>query len=198
VRDTVLKLGTAEIVTLAGRPPFRADLELRLLDDGTDRIASAFDRALSLVPLLTKQSVNVFTEKYLARVARLYLWGFDPEVYVMCRAALDSALQDLLVQERVREVLGLGDSAQISLGVRVQLARYSDPALLSDRTWALAYWLKEDGNDVIHTDPHLQLHHRSSREAVESLVEILESFPQASSSVRINRWPADAPWRPTP
>src|SRR5205809_6134641 len=107
----------------------------------------------------------------------------------MCRAALDSALQDQLLEERVREVLGLKDGAQISLGVRVQLARYSDPPLLSDRTWALAYWLKEDGNDVIHTDPHLQLHHRSPKGAIDSLVEILESFPEASG-VRINRWPA--------
>jgi len=185
------------IVGLAKSPLARPDMELLILDEGASRIMAAYDRLLAILPLLLDKPVNRFTENYLSRVAQLHVWGFEPEVHVMCRAVLDSALQELMPADRVREALGWKDSAEISLGARVQLARFTDPPILDETTWPIAWRLKEDGNDVIHVDSAHHLQFASTVDAIAALVRVLVGLPYSEHVHAIRPWPKDAAWRPT-
>ena len=189
-------LDAEHIVGLAKSPLARPDMEMLLLDEGASRTMAAYDRLLTILPRLLSRGVNRFTENYLSRVAQLHVWGFDSEVHVMCRAVLDSALQELLPAESVRSALGWKDSKEISLGVRVQLARFTDPAILDDATWPVAWRLKEDGNDVVHIDSAHHLYFATTIEAITALVHVLSNLPPRDQTRGINRWPKDAKWRP--
>lgn len=191
-------LGQEHIIGLAKSPLAKPDMEMLLLEEGASRTMDAYDRLLSILPVLLGRPVNRFTENYLSRVAQLHIWGFDPEVHVMCRAVLDSALQELLPADKVRSALRRKDSAEISLGARVQLARFTDPPILADSSWAMAWRLKEDGNDVIHIDSAHHLYFSTTTEAITALVHVLGSLPPAEQARAIKPWPENARWRPEP
>jgi len=189
-------LEAKHIVGLARSPLARPDMEMLLLDEGASRTMATYERLLSILPVLLMKPVNRFTENYLTRVAQLHIWGFDPEVHVMCRAVLDSALQELLPAETVRTALRWKESREISLGVRVQLSRFSDPPILDEATWPVAWRLKEDGNDVVHIDSSHHLYFATTTEAITALVGVLSSLPAGQDIRAIEAWPENANWRP--
>jgi len=192
-----IPLETQQIIGLAKSPLARPDVEFLLLDEGASSIMNAYDRLLTVLPLLLNRPVNRFTENYLSRVAQLHIWGFDSEVHVMCRAVLDSAFQELLPADRVRSALGWKNSKEdISLGVRVQLARFTTPAILDHATWALAWRLKEDGNDVLHVDSAHHLYFATTIDAMTALVQVLGDLPPPNQAHAIRPWPKGADWRP--
>jgi hypothetical protein len=85
------------------------------------------------------------------RVAECYVREMRPEFAVMCRAVLDSALQEILTDEAVLKRVG-GDTA--TLERRIQAA-YS-VGIFDDSSFKSANVVREAGNTAAHLTPGLE------------------------------------------
>jgi hypothetical protein len=197
ILDRIIPITQSDVQQLAQVLECRAGIEHLLLEDLEKRVRGAFDRLLELFGCLVAVPTNEFVARYLQRVAWLYIWGFDKEVYVMCRAVLDAALQDLLPEEKVNVALKRKPTRSVSLGERIHLARFSEPVLLIPPIWEMAWRVKEDGNDIVHEDVEHHLQHASPLEAIKAMVMALVTLRPPGTPVSINPPPPDADWRPT-
>jgi hypothetical protein len=175
---------------------FARRLELLVAEEGLRAVEEALPRFHDLLPLLVDAQLNEFSRRYLARVALLYLWGFEKEVFAFSRAVLDASFQELVPDERVKELKAYRKLKETSLHLRLMLARYSEPPLLSETTWRQAYCLKEDGNDVLHEDIEHHLHFSSALQAIEALRDVLHGLPRLHQPVILREIPSNACWTP--
>jgi hypothetical protein len=91
-------------------------ISLEIARQVTRQVDGASDRALKLLGLVRGQGLSVRASAFISRATKLYLWGFDPEAAIMCRAALQAALL-----ERLEPVLDQ-DRAEPNLDALVRLA----------------------------------------------------------------------------
>ena len=185
-----------QVASFAQNDLIRPELEALLLQEGGDMVQRSFGRLLELLPVLVASPLNEFADRYLSHVARLYVWGFDQEVHALCRTVLDAVLQDLLPTDAVKRAIGTRKN-YVTLNDRVQLGRFTDPVLYDVAGWELAFYIKEDGNNVLHDDIRHNLHFKSSLEAIVALTRLLRLLPPPGTRVRIRAIPPNAKSRPT-
>jgi len=190
-----VSLSPDKLTSAVRQPAFRPYVEYALLKEGKERIEGACTRLPQLLPLLITSQVNQFAARYLQRVATLYVWGMDVEIHVMCRAVLDAIMQELIPAEEALKVLkNRKYPSQLTLNDRLCLSRFSTPVLLDEGAWRVAFKLKEDGNDVIHTDVDHALHFPDALEAIRNLRQVLSVLPiPGSASVILNPIPSGTP-----
>lgn len=97
---------------------------------------------------------NDRTRAYLARVARCYCLDHRPELAVMCRAVLDTALQDIAPDEAVRAKLGGKPSERVGLSKRLEFVDAND--LIQGPSREAMARLKKAGDDAVHVAPGLE------------------------------------------
>lgn len=74
----------------------RDRISLDLADHFSEQAVDADKRALRLLGLLMAGGLSGSAAGFLKRAVSLYLWGFEPETAIMCRAALEAALIERL------------------------------------------------------------------------------------------------------
>jgi hypothetical protein len=128
--------------------------EIQLAWEATSLLGAAKTRSMELLLFLSAFTLSPRAAAYLDRATQLYIWGFDPEVAVMCRAVLEAALE-----ERIDE------SELLSLGQRrgkfgFQFYQYVEAAaqkgLISPENRKFADQIREAGNKAVHVSPGLE------------------------------------------
>jgi uncharacterized protein DUF4145 len=105
------------------------------------------DRMMPLIDLMIRQP-GEFTREYLARVAACYIRDMQPEFAVMARAALDSAIQEVIDDDDVLRTVG-GDRADLER--RIHACRTKSWLTAEEERSATA--VRKAGNDAIHVAP---------------------------------------------
>ena len=197
VKGSRLPLPPAVLSVIADTKVLAPFVDYVVLEQGRDLIQRARSRVTLLMPMLLQMPVNEFARRYLHRLATLYVWGFDVEVHVMCRAVLDAIFQELVPAEDAGRLLRRQKKPHaVSLNDRLCLGRFSSPPLLTEDSWVTAYRLKEDGNDVLHQDVDHALNFPDSLKAIAKLREVISRLPDPRTPVRLNPLPANADCRP--
>jgi hypothetical protein len=116
-------------------------LARRLVPD----VGEAADRCFRLGSYVIHHPPSEPVRKYLARLSRCYLAGYDAECVMLCRAVLENA-----VNERFQRS---GTTAPESMRQRLDKAVTSGWMSDKERGDAWTVWIR--GNKVIHSDPEL-------------------------------------------
>jgi hypothetical protein len=81
--------------------PFRVALQVRMTRHLLPSFDLVADRGWHLAELSLKQQPSMQVRRYLKRATRCYLLNLVPECLVMCRAALESAVNDRFIAQSV-------------------------------------------------------------------------------------------------
>lgn len=154
-------------------PLVRDNADFELATDAIQRLRHATDRFVSLLDLVLDHPLSPRASDYLARATRLYVLGFDPECLVMCRAALDAALQERIDDDELQR-LGI---QRRDLWWRIRAAE--SLGLFDTTLRDSADRLRQAGNQAIHTAPGFLVEGiGDARTAVSVLSELLRAlFP---------------------
>lgn len=116
----------------------------------------ARDRVQQLVLLFSQHRPTERAAAYLDRTVRLYLWGFDAEVAILCRSTLEAALEERIDAEAMESC---GFRARGKFGFTAQ--QYIDAAgslgIFADGIDTIAHELRTVGNSAVHAAPGLQI-----------------------------------------
>lgn len=88
-------------------------IAIDLAGDAVRQLDGAQGRMTRLLSLFIVDAPTIRTQDYLRRAARLYVWGFEVESMILCRAVLESALAEVLVDP---------DDAAPNLGTLLKIA----------------------------------------------------------------------------
>ena len=128
-------------------------LEIELARQSVDRLFDAKERAFHLLGLLAKFAPSERASAYLDRTTRLYLWGFDEEVAILCRATLEASLE-----ERVSDadLASCGFSrGRYGYTVHQYIVGAETLGLVPEGFAELANEVRDAGNRAVHAAPGL-------------------------------------------
>lgn len=127
-------------------------------------------RIVDLQQLLTHLQPTPKTEKFLERVSRCYLFGFDLECLIVCRSVLDSELEANISTDDCITHLGKrrGTAEQLfgfvdRIGVATKMGR------LTYEQAQLAHLVRKNGNQAVH-----QMHWRGRKEVLKTMEHTIE------------------------
>lgn len=146
-------------------PLFLRDLfRLKLARDVIADLPSAADRARQLLDFITEANPGSTTQRYLARVARCFTWGYETESLILCRSVLEQVLEHAVPDADVFRALER--SPNVFSYSRQEALRRRDPPTIADRIRAaevlgkltaaevdLANTVRFRGNKAIHDAP---------------------------------------------
>ena len=123
----------AEFITVAHEYPWPDNMESPLFpvweklfsdlaSEALDRARDGVIRIFELYELVSRIRPSNSTQSFLARLGRCYIWGFDPECVILCRAVLDTAFRDQISEETCEKHFGK--------------KRYNQDFTLDDRIYA--------------------------------------------------------------
>jgi len=117
------------------------------VDEGTRRIFKLYELVLQTRPSLASQ-------KFLARLGRCYVWGFDSECVILCRAILDTAFRDAVREEICeKELRKKKPKYDFALYERIKAAQKA--GIIDRKTRELAVQVKERGVKAVHYQPDI-------------------------------------------
>jgi len=128
--------------------------------------------------MLAKLSIKVGNERvkaFLVSVSRCYCFDLGPELAVMCRAAMEAALDDVVSDAMVREKA----RATGPIGLQAKIDAFSANYHVAGDVSRLMNGIKVDGDTNIHDVPGI---HAPAHEQVERLLGVLESIYSSASS----------------
>lgn len=187
--------GIASLVELATSGEFREGKPFKLLDEhvcirfgweAMGMLSTARERFLDLLQLLKDRQPCGGARAFLQRVARCYLFGFDAECVVMCRAVLDREFGAAIVAddqlsnwwnwyattpEGVEYIKRKGNSPPYrELWAKIHAACYAGMISETDRDAATA--VRKRGNDAVHKRPDTG----EAMEMVRQTVQVLDGL----------------------
>src|SRR5690606_29432174 len=95
-----------------------------------------------------------FTSAYLSRVAECYIRDMRPELAVMCRAVLDTAIQQVADDEQVKNIVGAGRRGHVGLERRIEFCRSC--GIFDDEVRDAAERVMDAGDKAAHVVPGLE------------------------------------------
>jgi len=114
------------------------------MEEGASRIFRLYNLVLYSNP-------SKSTQEFLGRLSRCYIWGFDPECIILCRAVIDTVFQDRVAYEickkHCREPLRGG----FSLNDRIYAALKE--GIIDEDIEKKARTVKKRGNQAVHRQP---------------------------------------------
>lgn len=122
----------------------------RIFPPTLDEVASRLEGLVRYVV----GSQNERTNAFLGRVATCYCLGLRTELAVMARAVLDTALQEVVPDETVRNALNTPKRQRVGLSSRLQYLDNFD--LVSGEPRQAMTRVKRAGDDAVHTAPGLE------------------------------------------
>ncbi len=153
-------------------------IELSIARELAD-VASMSDRLQHLLDWLLERAPNETTLRFLRRMARCYIAGFDPETLVMCRAVLENAVKDVIDTHKVPvPPTPAGKSEMRTRLNALTAARRLTSAQSKD---ALAIWTR--GSKAAHEDPHATTQVFETVTSTLGILERLYEPPRASAGV---------------
>lgn len=176
----------AEVIRLVHETPIvRDSIRIALgFEAAEELLPRAEGRISDLLTLVAARSVSPRAAPFLDRATRLYLWGFDPECVIMCRAVLEAALTsrmagDLDVDDQapnLDNLLRIAGGRKILEGFERADNRKGWRARKGSPLWR-AERLKWAGNEVLHQQPEVagsrSTDIKDAREAVSELADVL-------------------------
>jgi hypothetical protein len=141
-------------------PLLRQSLHVHLASDLREELNGMVDRALQLIAFLSNVPYDT-TRAYLERVADCYIRGLETETVVMCGAAIDSALQKYVPDDRVTDIRAryrrrapiTERPFEFSLGQRLDALHRAQ--VISDTTIDIAFKIVGERNIAAHDLPGL-------------------------------------------
>lgn len=112
-----------------------------LLPDFND----ATTRSVAIAQLVLKEEPTEPVGRYLKRLARCYIAGFDSECVILCRAVVENAVSARFERE--------GHPMPSQMRARVSLARTKGWLSRENEKGVMDVWVR--GNKAIHADPEL-------------------------------------------
>jgi hypothetical protein len=128
-------------------------LEIELCRIAVDRLFPAKERLHKLVLLLRERPLSQRAGAYLDRAARLYLWGFDAEVAIVCRSALEAALHETISEEELSQS-GLKPGHH-GFNFYQYLQGAERLGILPSEARAIGDEIRHSGNRAVHVAPGL-------------------------------------------
>jgi hypothetical protein len=107
---------------------------------GTDHMA---ERARQVIDHVTGHEPNEQIVRFLRRLARCYVAGFLPECVILCRAVLETSLNDTFDR--------FGEKRPYNLKQKIETA--GELGWISEETERKAHAVRERGNTAVHKDP---------------------------------------------
>lgn len=143
--------------------------------DAMERLEGSSTRVAELLNVILLHQFDDRTAAYLARVARLYVYGFEIEALVMCRSALEAALQDVLPDEVMSEQGFVKAGPEYTLASRIAAAERM--GYFDGEKKRAAHVLRKASNEAVHTAPgFLQDGVGSGVEAIQMLADLLDAL----------------------
>lgn len=143
---------------------FLKDLfQLDLAEDAIYSLESATDRSRQLLDLVI-ETPGPLAQKYLARVARCFTWGYEAEVAILCRSVLEHVLEETVPDleafaafERDPDAFSQKQQEELrrryppGIGHRIRAAKVMGK--LTDPQVELADTVRFRGNKAVHDNP---------------------------------------------
>jgi hypothetical protein len=171
---------------MARTSQIRDRISFDLADDACQRMHGSADRVAQLLELVLDREHDERTASFLARAGRLYVYGFEPEVLVMCGAALDVALQEVMSDERMtdagyaKRVTPRRDALDYTLNERIDAA--AKLRLISYAQKQRAHKLRRARNNAVHVAPvFMEDGISNALAAISETTELLDSIFGARS-----------------
>lgn len=115
----------------------------------------ARDRLHQVILLLTQRRPTERAAAYLDRTVRLYLWGFDAEVAILCRSTLEAALEER-IDEKQMEGEGYR-SGRFGFSAKQYIDAAESLGIFAEGIGNLAHDLRSAGNAAVHAAPGLEV-----------------------------------------
>lgn len=124
-------------------------LEVYLAKDAVEKSRDAAYRLMSLeFELYTTENLNLTKAvvDFLQLVVRCYIWGFDAECTILCRSAIEKAIE-VKVSDKMCEKRHL----KPTLDCKIKVAKRE--GLINDEIYKIANSIKKRGNITVHEGP---------------------------------------------
>jgi hypothetical protein len=120
-----------------------------------EKIVVGANRILHLVELLARAEPSAEALQFLARVSRCFIWGFDIECVILCRAVIDSAFQSRVGQDMCARYCSPrpGYAGNYTLAQRIEAARREK--IITQLVTDAARRVVGEGNNLLHVRPEL-------------------------------------------
>jgi hypothetical protein len=128
---------------------------LELASDAISRLHDAEIRLWMLLGAVRNNRLSETATSFVDRCVRLFLAGFGPECSVMCRSALEAALDAALSDSRVAEILGRSPEFRHGFVFADRIKAARNVGLLGDLEVELAHRIRTAGNQAVHGSPGL-------------------------------------------
>lgn len=130
-------------------------MDARVAEDLVALASSASNRYVALATLMRRTTLSVPAARFLQRVSRCFLYGFDTECAVMCRGALDAELQAEISADDCaflgRRARTRDGEPMYDLSDRIEAARKTKR--FDDETAAIAHAVRKQTNMLLHRNP---------------------------------------------
>ncbi len=138
--------------------------QLELAEDAIYTLESATGRARQLLDLVIEAKPGPLAQRYLARVARCFTWGYEAETLILCRSVLEDVLEETVPDLEVfgafeRDPSAFARSHQedlrkrrlVLIGDRIQAAEVIGK--LTGPEAELANGIRFRGSKAVHENP---------------------------------------------
>ena len=147
--------------------------EIELAAQAVSRLWESKERLQTLLLHLSRFDVSARAAAYIDRMVQCYLWSMDTECAVMARSVLETALEELLPDDRMTDLGYRRGRFGFDFGKHCDAAEKI--GLLSDTGLQYANEIRRAGNDAVHSTPGL---HPSAFETLaRTIVCLRELFP---------------------
>ena len=154
-------------------------IAIELATEATAQLRGASARARRLVGIIRARSLSHRASGFIERATQLYIWGFEPEAAIMCRAALEAALLNRLVDTidadtaspALVEMIRLAGERGVLDGFAPPLGKSGWGARRGSPLWR-AMRVRGAGNRAAHEHPGFQLDANASPNAFETIRDL--------------------------
>jgi hypothetical protein len=136
--------------------PLRLIWERFVIDmswEAIEKIREGALRIFKLYKLVLDSVPSEATQKFLSRLTRCYVWGFDPECLIICRAVLDTAFRDRVTDTICEKHINRNNRYEFTISNRIEAAYKAE--IIDKETKKKAFNVKTRGDKAVHYQPDI-------------------------------------------
>ena len=160
-------------------PIIKDRIGFALARDVVTQVSGATNRAVRLLGVVQGKRLSARAFAFIRRATQLYVWGFEPECVVMCRAGLESALLERLGdvidpdqgEPELASLIRMAGEHGILTGYEMVPTQSGWRARHGSPLWR-AQRLRWSGNYAAHDAPELRQEHHDIVNAFEAIREL--------------------------
>jgi hypothetical protein len=122
-----------------------------LANESVEKITKGAKRIFDLYKLVLDTHPSKPTQQFLARISRCYIWGFEPECVILCRAVLDTAFKDAVTFEVYDNYVKKNNKNSGALENRINAAY--ETGIINREISDKAHTVRIRGNKAVHEQP---------------------------------------------